>query len=725
MTETVDKIKSLRIVVTDFDDVKNTLLSGGQARATFEISKRLVALGHQVTVLCSRFPSSHDGYNQGIYYKHIGLGSKNIKLNNFVYFFALLIAISKVKADIVVECFTAPVSTCFTPLFTKVPVIGMPTMFEAKEFSKKYHLPFHWVEAVGCRLYKYFLAYSPLTKAKMEKLNARVVSRIIPNGVSEEFFSTPTTRGDYALFIGRIDLVQKGLDLLLSAIAEHCHELPINFIIAGNGSKEDEAKLQQLIIDKKIEQQVKFVGRVDGQAKLDLLANARFGVYPSRFEDFPLVPLEFTALNKPLVTFDIPGLSWLNATVAMKAQSFSTDALGAALVKLSTDDELLTHMERACRPFAQQYDWDSLVQDYLRFFNEILEIEKRSLHRQHTGKRVLILGGAGFIGSALADYLHEQGDSVTIFDNLLYENAPRSFAPHQFIKGDIRQAAALEKAIAATDCVVNLAALSNDPASDLDPQLAWEINYLANKNIAEICQRLGKRVIFASSCSVYGFTEKGTFAETSPLNPITLYAKTKVLSEDFYTTNDIDGVVLRFATVYGYSKKPRFDLVVNTMIGKAYFDKKIMVNGGNQWRPLIHVKDVARAIYVAAHQSQLAKRIYNIGSNEQNFQISELATLIAKNFPGVVVEQLADSVDCRSYKVDFDQLANDYDFKTLYTITDAVREFDEAFRRGTVTTMEEDMYYRVKYLKNHLTIKALDNFHQPAIPAQFLPEYEN
>ena len=257
-------MKKLHIVFLDLDDMNNFLLAGGQARATQEVATRLVRLGHKVTVICSRFPGSNDGFNKGVFYQHIGLGSSNMKLNNLVFFFVLPIAVRKLKADAIIECFTAPISTCFSPLFTKIPVIGMPTMFEAKEFARKYKIPFHWFEALGAKFYKYFLAYSKNTKRKMQSLNPKVYARIIPNGITEEWFNLKGKEGNYGFFIGRIDIVQKGLDKLLEACKLlAAKKLSVKIIIAGNGPKVEEMQLINLIKNYNIGHIVKFVGRVD------------------------------------------------------------------------------------------------------------------------------------------------------------------------------------------------------------------------------------------------------------------------------------------------------------------------------------------------------------------------------------------------------------------------------------------------------------------------------
>lgn len=703
MTQTL--LQKLHIAFLDFDDIKNPLLSGGQARATYEVARRLVTQGHQVTVVCSRFPGSADGKNEGIFYRHIGLGSRHIRINNAVFFLALPFAVMRLKVDAIIECFTAPISTCFSPLFTRIPVIGMPTMFEAKEFSKKYHLPFHWVEWLGAKTYRYFLAYSPANKAKMESLNPRVYTKIIPNGVDEAMFARKTNEGDYALFIGRIDIIQKGLDLLFEACRIAGRDCP-KIIFAGNGAPDDEAKLRKMIAQSEFADRLSFVGRVDGEQKMELLANAKFGLYPSRFEDFPLVPLEFAAFSKPLVCFDVTGLRWVPRDVSMKAASGSAADLARVLVEMNTNDAARRALAAQCRDFAAKYGWNRIAEEYAEFCAEVMALDRRR-REPPRGKRVLVLGGAGFIGSILSVYLYMKGDEVTILDSLLYEKQTRGFFPLRFVRGDIRLRQDVEPEIRRADIVVNLAAISNDPSSDLDPDLTWEINHGANALIAELCAQYGKRIVYASSCSVYGFAESGTFTEESALNPVTLYAKTKMLSEKIYEEKGADVVSLRFATAYGYTEKPRFDLVVNTMIGTAYFDGKITVNGGGQWRPLVHVQDIAQAVYLAAHAEKPEHRVYNVGSNDQNYRIGDLARLIGKHFPSAEVRDIRESVDGRSYQVDFSRIERELGFKARSGVPDAVREFSEAFRANKVENMEPDEYYRVKYLKAHVPLHEL------------------
>jgi nucleoside-diphosphate-sugar epimerase len=336
--------------------------------------------------------------------------------------------------------------------------------------------------------------------------------------------------------------------------------------------------------------------------------------------------------------------------------------------------------------------------------------------------KVLVLGGAGFIGSVLCPYLRERGDEVNVFDAFLFEESGMPDGSYDgFVRGDIRHLRDLLLCIEEADAVVNLAAISNDPAADLLPELTWEVNYKANETLADLCQATGKRVVYASSCSVYGFSEDDTFDERSKLKPITLYARTKMLSERRYLHEDVNAVVLRFATVYGYSHKVRFDLVVNTMIGNGFFEGKIVVNGGGQWRPLIHVRDVAKSIYLALHAEDPKHRVYNVGSNEQNYQIGALGALIAGHMPGVELVNRGYGPDKRSYKVDFGLISEELGFETEHTVAEAVAEFCEAFDKGEVSSMHEDVYYRVKYLKNLYESIYVDK--EPAVGVAALPHH--
>jgi glycosyltransferase involved in cell wall biosynthesis len=254
----------------------------------------------------------------------------------------------------------------------------MPTMFEAKEFANKYHLPFHWIEAIGAKQYKYFLAYSPLNKKKMEKLNSKIHTRIIPNGVTETFFSIKGTEKPYAFFLGRIDIRQKSLDTLIEACALLPKNFPVKIVIAGNGPKEEEQALKKIIKQKGVSSFVEFIGRVDGKKKEALIANCMFGVYPSRFEDFPLVPLEFAAMGKPIVCMDVDGLAWVTKDVAIKAIPGDAKSLAKALLTMTIDKQKRAELKKNARPFAKQYGWNNIAKQYASFCKEVIAMDNNA-----------------------------------------------------------------------------------------------------------------------------------------------------------------------------------------------------------------------------------------------------------------------------------------------------------------------------------------------------------
>lgn len=363
----------MRIAFLDFDDIKNPLLNAGQARATFEVASRLVKKGNKVTVITSRFPSSKNRIQNGIRYQYIGLGSKNIRLNNLIYILVLPFYVKRIKADIIVECSTAPISTLFSPLFSKIPVVALPTMFEAEEFSKKYHLPFDLVEKIGCRFYKYFLPCTEAFDNKIRKINPKVISRIVPEGVGEEFFEIKKEKAEYILSLGRFDINQKGIDLLLKAYCKVVKDIKYPLVIAGKGS--DEHKIKDLISRLGLTNKVKIVGSAYGEKKFKLLSRALFVALPSRHEGFSLFALEALASGLPLASFDIPGLSWTTKEVALKAKTFDIDSYSRILKKL-TEPKLLTKMSKNARHFAKKYTWNDVADKFEKFFQEILEMEE-------------------------------------------------------------------------------------------------------------------------------------------------------------------------------------------------------------------------------------------------------------------------------------------------------------------------------------------------------------
>lgn len=274
------KNNTYSIAILDLDDIQNPLLAGGQATATYEVGRRLAANGHKVTVYCSKYPGCADRTQEGIVYKHVGLDMGSIKINNALYILSIPFIVSKIKADVIIECFTAPISTLFSPLFTKIPVIALPSMFNAGEFSKKYHLPFNLIEKFGMQFYKYMMPYSDIDNAKAKALNPNIKTHIVPQGVDDIYLQNVQEKPQYVLFLGRFDIAQKGIDLLITAYDKIKHRIGYKLIIAGHGP--DKEKIQQMITERNLENKIGIFGSAYGKKKLKLMSQALYTAFPSR-----------------------------------------------------------------------------------------------------------------------------------------------------------------------------------------------------------------------------------------------------------------------------------------------------------------------------------------------------------------------------------------------------------------------------------------------------------
>ena len=366
-------MKKMNITILDFDDIKNPLLGAGQAKATLEVGSRLAAKGHKVTVLCSKYPGYKDRKESGITYRHIGFSSSNIKISNMLYILSLPFSVRKIKADIIMECFTAPVTTLFSPLFTKIPVVALSTSFEAERFSKLYHFPFDKIEKRGLPHYKYFVALSDFYEEKMKKANPKVISTVIPEGVGEEFFKIKKSKPKHILFLGRLDIGQKGIDLLLEAYLKIASKSKYPLIIAGNGP--DEKRVFELIQKMKLERKVSMVGPAYGAKKEKLLSESLFVAFPSRNETFSCFALEALASELPLVAFNIPGIEWSGNKVALKAPAFNVGKYSSLLLS-SQNAKKMGALGKKARKFASTFTWESVTDEFEAFFQNVIKIER-------------------------------------------------------------------------------------------------------------------------------------------------------------------------------------------------------------------------------------------------------------------------------------------------------------------------------------------------------------
>lgn len=323
-------------------------------------------------------------------------------------------------------------------------------------------------------------------------------------------------------------------------------------------------------------------------------------------------------------------------------------------------------------------------------------------------KEILITGGAGYIGTTLTEIMLSKGYKVTCLDRLYFGkefiNLFLANKNYKLLKKDITKVTPAD--LVGYDTVIDLAGISNDPACDLDANLTENINHLGTVNIAKCSKQAGvKRYLFASSCSIYGASDSYPLNETSPQNPVSLYAKAKIDSEKDIlqlSSNDFSVTFLRLGTVFGYSHRMRFDLIINIMTMYAINRKKIIVlGGGKQWRPLVHVRDVARA-FICASNAPLEKingQAFNVGSTDQNFQVYQVANIIKQVVPeNIEIEFAPDDTDKRNYKVNFDKITDSLGYSTKYNVEYGINEVYEAITTGKIET-NNPKYVTVSYYK--------------------------
>ena len=322
--------------------------------------------------------------------------------------------------------------------------------------------------------------------------------------------------------------------------------------------------------------------------------------------------------------------------------------------------------------------------------------------------KVLVIGGAGYIGSALVEKLLKQGLKVTVLDAMHFGEEPLArVAGHPnltLVREDFRHIEVLTRAMSGTGSVIHLAGLVGDPACAVDPDLTVDINVTATKLVGEIAKACGvRRFIFASSCSVYGACDE-IVGEESRVNPQSLYARSKVASEVLLgslNSSDFAVTCLRFATVYGISGRTRFDLVVNLLCAKAVRDGVITVYGADQWRPFVHVDDVAKGIVMTlqAPLDLVAGEAFNVGSDSQNYTLGELAELIKRQVMGAEITDDPDFVDKRNYRVSFEKIRNRLGYEPDWTLEHGIAQVTALMRTNRVGHYSLPTYSNVLYLK--------------------------
>lgn len=333
--------------------------------------------------------------------------------------------------------------------------------------------------------------------------------------------------------------------------------------------------------------------------------------------------------------------------------------------------------------------------------------------------RILVTGHNGYIGTVLVPMLLAENHQVVGLDSDLYQRCTfgESIPDVKSIQKDLRDIEVRD--VEGFDAVIHLAALSNDPLGDLNPDLTYEINHRASVKLAQCAKDAGvPRFLFSSSCSTYGAAGDEMLNEEAQFNPVTPYGRSKVLVEqDVAPLADdrFSPTFLRNTTAYGVSPRMRFDIVLNNLVAWAYATGNILIKSdGTPWRPLIHIADISRAFLAVldAPRELVHNQAFNVGLNEENYQIRDLAEIVKETVPGCTIEYAQDAgPDKRSYRVDFSKIYRVLpEFKPQWNVRKGAVELYEAYQTAgiKVEDFEGPRYKRIDHIKQLLHRGILD-----------------
>jgi nucleoside-diphosphate-sugar epimerase len=324
--------------------------------------------------------------------------------------------------------------------------------------------------------------------------------------------------------------------------------------------------------------------------------------------------------------------------------------------------------------------------------------------------KILVTGHLGYIGTVMVPMLIEAGYDLVGIDSDLYGRCNYGdFKPViPSIKKDIRDVELAD--LVGFDAVIHLAGLSNDPLGDLNPELTFEINHAASVNLAKLAKEAKvKRFLFSSSCSTYGAAGEDMLTEEAAFNPVTPYGQSKVMVEQDVAKladDSFSPVFLRNATAYGVSPRLRFDIVLNNLVAWAYATGKVFIKSdGTPWRPIVHIMDISRAFIAVlqASREQIHNQAFNIGINQENYRIRELADIVKNTVTNCMVEYAKDAgPDKRTYRVDFDKVHRILPhFKPTWDARQGAQELYQAYQMNglQLEEFEGSKYKRIDQIK--------------------------
>jgi nucleoside-diphosphate-sugar epimerase len=309
--------------------------------------------------------------------------------------------------------------------------------------------------------------------------------------------------------------------------------------------------------------------------------------------------------------------------------------------------------------------------------------------------KVLITGGLGYLGSVLVPKLIQKGVDVRILESFVYGNFLSDETKGvELVRGDIRDYELMNKATEDVDAVIHLAGIIGDAAANLDKELTINVNFFATKRLAKLCSEKNLRLVFSSTCSVYGARPNEMITEKSPIAPLSLYAMSKLMAEEAILKSRVNYIIFRLGTLFGLSPRMRFDLVINRFVAQALQERKITVFGGQQRRPFVHVQDISD-IFAQALTIDL-NGTYNVGGN--NYKISETAEIIEKK-TGCSVSVANEMKDPRDYAVDSLLAREILGFKDPKRVDFAVDEIQTAYNEMSIKDYKEPIFNNEEWLK--------------------------
>ncbi len=361
--------KRLRVVFSSYDDVTNPYYAGGGARAIHEVAKNMRQDFDIRVISWNHSGKSHEKID-GVTYRRIGFSFIPPRVGMFLFQLLLPLFCLTQSFDVWIESFGPPFTTSFLPWFTRKPVVGVVHMLASAEIKRKYGIDLSSLENLGISQYSKIIATQPAMQKEIMRINPQVVCSVIENGVNLPTISRKEK--NTILFLGRIEMNQKGIDLLLKIFSL----LPVKFqqrytlAIAGSGLKKEEEKLKKAIAAVNKHGSIQFLGRVEGTKKETLLAESLCMMITSRFETYSMVALEALISGLPVLCFDIPGLQWMPENGVKKIPSFDTKKFSSSLRLLLEDTQSRKRMSTAGRAYAKTRTWDHVADAYISYIHK-------------------------------------------------------------------------------------------------------------------------------------------------------------------------------------------------------------------------------------------------------------------------------------------------------------------------------------------------------------------